>query len=153
MLKSEKKEDKDEPKTFGKLFKKKPKPKQMPIVFLRNTGLAEVMYVNQKDSMYEIEGRMYHDKFGTDWDLKDGRDSKKVKIIPEWGMYPLGTQEYLDSLKSEQAGVQHDMIRAIQTAETVRSAEEKSRGKINPKMAVLAIIAVIVVGYFIMGGI
>lgn len=138
---------------FAKLSKGKTKIKEMPILFLRNSGKAESRKIIPKNGMFEIEGRVYHEKHGSDWDLVDGINKKKIKIIPEWGLYPMGNSDYLDELKSEQAEVQHDIIRAIQTAETVRYNEEKGRGKgVNPKIAVLAIIAIIVIGYIVWGG-
>ena len=77
---------------------------------------------------------------------------KKIKIIPEWGMYPIGSDAYLAELKADCAEFQQDAIRAIQTAETVRYNEEKRKGGINPKVAVLVIIGLVVVAYFVLGG-
>ena len=134
-----------------KLSKMKTQPKEMPILFLRNSGKVEIKKIVPKNGMFEVDGKFYHEKYGSDWEIIDGMNKKKIKIIPEWGLYPLGNENYLKELKSEQAEVQYDMIRAIQTAETVRYNEEKTKGKINPKLAILGIIVVIVIAYFIIG--
>jgi len=150
--KPEGREKEDKKGLFIKVFKKKEKKKQMAILFLRSSGKAEVIYTEPKHGMYEIEGVNYHERYGTDWELKEGFKTKKVKIIPEWGMYPLGNADYLKQLRADEAGVQYDMIRAIQTAETVRLSEERGNKKINPKVAVLVIIALVVAAYFMLGG-
>lgn len=141
----------DKEKGLLKKMFKKTKPKQVPVLFLRNNNNAEVMKVTPKDGMLEIDGRKYHPRQGANWNFKEGMQNKQGYIIPEWGMYPFGPEEYLKELKSEEAGVQYDIVRAIQTAETIRMAEEKQKGKINPKIAVLIAIGAIVALYFILG--
>jgi len=137
---------------MSKVFNKKLKNKEEPVVFLRNNGVAQILFVAPKDDMYEIEGKKYHHKFGCDWELKEGLKTKKIKIIPEWGMYPLGTAVYLKELHAEDAQIQYDMIHAIQTAETIRYLEDKKKTQLNPKTVVIGIIALIVIGYFIFAG-
>jgi len=154
-VKNKDKKDNKEKESKGlmsKIFNKKLKNKEEPILFLRNNGVVQILFIAPKDDMYEIEGRKYHHRFGCDWELKEGLKTKKIKIIPEWGMYPLGTAEYLKELKSEDAQIQYDMIHAIQTAETIRYLEEKKSKQLNPKVVVIGIIALIVVGYFIFAG-
>ena len=149
---SEKKKGKDAKSLMNKVFNKKLKAKQEPILFLRNNGVAQTMFVAPEGDMYDIEGKKYHQRFGSDWELKEGIKTKKIKIIPEWGMYPLGNSDYIKELKAEDSQIQYDMIHAIQTAETVRYLEEKKGKQISPKLVVIGIIALIVVGYFIFAG-
>jgi len=153
--KEEDKETKKEKEAKGlmsKIFNKKTKKSEEPVLFLRNNGVAQIMFISPKANMYEIEGRNYHQRFGCDWELKEGFKNKKIKIIPEWGMYPLGNSDYISELKVEDSQIQYDMIHAIQNAETVRYLEEKKGTKLNPKLVVIGIIALIVVGYFIFAG-
>ena len=147
-----KKEEKEAKGLMKKIFNKKTKTKQEPIVFLRNNGVAQILFIAPKADMYDIEGKQYHQRFGCDWELREGLRTRKIKIIPEWGMYPLGNSAYLEELKNEDSQIQYDMIHAIQTAETVRYLEEKKGKQLNPKLLVLGIIALIVVGYFIFAG-
>jgi len=147
------KKDKEKSKgLFSKVFKKKDKRKEMPVILLRNSGKAEIKYVKPDHGQYEIDNATYHERPGSDWELKDGLKTKKIKIIPEWGMYPLGNEDYLQALHNEEAAVQYDIVRAIQTAETVRSQMEKGKQKINPKVAILILIGLVVGAYFLMGG-
>lgn len=146
------KKDKEKKGLLKGIVSKKVKENQVPVLFLGKNGVAEEMIVTPKDNMYNIRNQQFHERHGCDWELKSSGNKKKIKIIPEWGMYPLGNGEYLDALKSEEAEVQYDIIRAVQTAETLRFLEEKKKGKINPKVAVLVIIAIVVVLYFVMGG-
>jgi hypothetical protein len=148
MQKTEKVETKT---TFSKLFKKKEKIEEEPVIYLRTNGKMEVRYIIPEDGMYKIDNKVFHYRQGTDWELIEGRNRKKVKIVPEWGLYPLGSDAYLKELHGEEAVVQYDMIRAVQNAETVRALEDKQKTKINPKLAVLIIIGVIIALYFMMG--
>lgn len=137
---------------LNKMLKSKTKPLEIPVLYLRRNNTAQVVKAKPKDGMLEIEGRKYHLREGSNWYFKERGKSKTGLIIPEWGMYPLGPEEYLKALKADESNIQYDMVRAIQTAETVRMADEKQRGKINPKLAVLIIIGLIVMGYFVLGG-
>lgn len=137
-------------KKFWKKTKKLDSDKE-PILFLRSNGIIEPKYVKSEDRMYNIQGNRYHEREGSDWLLKDGKNKRTIKVIPEWGNYPLGNNEYLEELKGEEAKVQRDMTRAIEKARIVRGEEERNKGglDINPKMAVVGIIALIVIGYLI----
>jgi hypothetical protein len=143
---------KEKRRILGKIHKKKSKVKDMPVLYLRKTGKAEEMFVKPVHGMLNIDGNTYHEHDGSDWTFIGGGKRQKGKIICEWGLYPLGTDSYLSELKADAQEFQGDVIRAIQTAETIRSMEEKNKGKINPKLAVLGIIAIIVIGYFVLGG-
>lgn len=147
-VKSKKKEE----KTILSKFRKKTKVKEIPVLFLRNSGKAQEMFVKPKNGMFEIDGKYYHEKHGSDWEFVGGSKKAKGKIIPEWGLYPMGNSAYLEELKSDAQEFQGDVIRAIQTAETIKSLEEKTKGRINPKIAVLVIISIIVIGYFVFSG-
>jgi len=149
-----KKEDKG---FWSKLFKKKGKEKveEIPIVFLEESGKATLRYDPIKDGMIHINEKTYHNKPGSDWDLIIGKEKRKIKIIPSWGMYPLMVQDQKEELGYAPATVQNDIIKSISNAETVRQAEaleNKTSSGFNPKTVVIIVIAAIVIGYFIMKG-
>lgn len=146
-------EKKDKKSLFSKLFKKKEKPNEIPVIYLRNTGKAEIRYVTPKAGLIELDGKMYHLKPGSDWELYESLfNKKKILIVPEWGMYPLGPEDYLKELKNDAAKFQHDVIRAIQHAQTIRELEELERRKnlkLSPGVIIAGIIGLIIVIAFI----
>ena len=146
-----KKKKKEKKKLFSKLLDKKEKPEEIPVIYLRNSGKAEVRYVTPERNLIDIDGKKIHLKPGSEWEIKEGMKSKKVLIIPEWGMYPLGTFDYLKELKSDAATFQQDVIRAIQHAQTVREEELLRRKglQLSPGTIIAIAIIAIVIIYFV----
>ena len=149
--KDNKEENKEKYSLVSKLFKKKLKPREEPVLYLGNDMKIEIVYVKPEEGLYKIGDKVKHDKPSTTWEIKDGFKRKNVKVFTEWGMYPLGSKEYIDELHGEEAQVQYDMVRAVQNAETVRQLQQQEKQKINPKVAILIVIALVVGAYFIMG--
>lgn len=140
-------------KFFKKIIDKKLKVTEIPILYLRNNGKTEIIYASPKNNLIEIEGNVHHLKPGTDWEIDNGKDSKRMIIQPEWSLYPMGSQSYIEELKGDELETQMDMIRAIEYAEVVRGGEDKKKGgKIDPKIAIIGVIILVVIIYFVSKG-
>jgi hypothetical protein len=124
--------------------KKMRKPDVVAILFLRNNGMAEIIYREPREGMFEINGKSYHERMDCRYFLTMGKDRYPLAVIPEWSLIPLGTEEFRKMPEERKfAELQDHVIKGIRNAEIVRQ-EGDQRKPLNAKtIVVLVIIGVI----------
>ena len=118
------------------------KPSTSAVLYLRNNGTAEPMEVKTKRGMFQIDGKFYHEKLDCKWTM--GKSRTPLAIISENKLVPVGKPEYYQRDSEEKlAELQDLVVKGIRHAEIVRM-EGETKSKINPKVAVGIIIALII---------
>jgi len=149
------KEDKKNETFWGGIFRKKnlKRPESMAILYLRKNGVAEPMYLTPKNEMFNIGGKVYHQR--KDCKYLITKDKIPLAIIPEEGFIPTGNEEYYKDLDMQKRCSEHQdfAIKAIRHAELVRMGyDDKKTGKFNPKVAIAIVIIAIIVYALFKGG-
>ena len=131
---------------FSKMFdpKKLKKANMVAVLYLRNSGIAQPLYVESNKGMFVIDDRTYHEREDCKYLL--GKDRIPLAVIPEAGLIPVGNKEYFAKKIEARCAEHQDMaIKAIRHAEIVRMAGEENKGKINAKLVIALTIGAIIV--------
>lgn len=123
----------------------------VPILYLRNSGAAELMYVKPRDGFFDFNGKIYSEEPDKYWVF--GKKRCPMVIIPEWTLKPLDRKEMFEDDKGNQ-NLQESVTyatKAIEHAEIVKMEGGKPKKPINMK-SVVVIGILLVVGYAFMKG-
>jgi hypothetical protein len=136
-------DEKKKQKVLGKFFKvkaQKAKKGFIPILYLRNSGAAELNYVKAIDGYYSFNGNLYKEEPKGYWIF--GKKKLPLVIIPEWANKPIVRDDVFEKdklINNTQEDVSY-AVKAIEYAEMQRIMEEqgkKDKKKMNPKMLLL----------------
>jgi hypothetical protein len=136
---------------FLKINAGKVKRGNIPVLYLRSSGLAELNYVPVTDGWYEINGNFYKEEPKSYWIF--GKKKLPLVLIPEWAIKPICRDDLFEkdvAINNTQEDVSY-AVKAIEYAEMKKIEDEqgiKKKTKMNPK--VLLLILVLVVGGFVL---
>ncbi len=149
----EKKDEKKKLTFWDKVFNKKKlkKPESVAVLYLRKNGIAEPMYIEPKHEMFRVGSNTYHQR--KDCKYLITKNKIPLVIIPEEGLVPTGNKEYYDlDVQVRCKEHQDSAIKAIRHAEIVRMGyDDKIGKKINPKVAI-GILLALIIGWAILRG-
>jgi hypothetical protein len=128
-------------------MKKAWKKDKIPVIELKNTGIAFPTIGQLKNGNCIVNGIHHDGGKGFVW-LWKGKIP--IMVIPEWDTNPIGTKQYQESMdEGRTTNHQKITIRAIQMAQQ----EELKKKKIKGSALVWLGIAAVVVGYLIFSNI
>lgn len=142
-------ENKKKSKRLDKFFKikgNKVKKGEIPILYLRNSGQAELTYVSVTDGYYDFNDKFYKEEPKAYWIF--GKKKFPLVIIPEWGLKPICRDDIFE-VDETTGNLQENVsyaVKAIEHAEIKKIEEEqgiKKKTKMNPKMVLLLLVLVI----------
>lgn len=126
--------------------KKKIANAEVAVLYLRESGIAELKYVKPDNGMFIIYGRYYHINASCFYNL--GTKRIPLAVIPEWAFVPISKKGYETELGSHYQDAQMLIIKSLENAEIVKINQD-----INPKRKadsklIIGIIIVAVIGLF-----
>ncbi len=158
-LKYKSKEEKQKKTLFQKLFNNKTlkKPESVAIVYLRKNGTAQLTVAEPRNEMFNIDGRVYHQR--EDCNFSAGKERIPLAVIREDGLVPEGTEDYYNmesdlDMQKRCADHQDYAIKAIRHAEIVRMGYDdgSNRAKLNPKIIIAVVIGLVILYGIFKGG-
>lgn len=128
------------------------KPNEVIIIYLRESGNAEVIVKESKRGFFAIGDKTYHENRDCIYTMLYDKKRLPLAIIPEWSLLPLGTKGWEDKDMQEKfAELQDHALKAIRNAELVRMGD-KDQKKISPKAVIGGLIILIVIYAIWQGG-
>lgn len=121
---------------------------QVAVLYLRESGIADLKYVRPQNGMFIVDGRYYHTTGSCIFNL--GKKRIPLAVIPEWSFVPLSRKEYEKVMGSKYQEAQLLIIKSLENAEIVKINQDgmpKSKG--DAKVIVWILIAA-VVGLFML---
>jgi len=125
---------------------------EVAILFLRESGIAELKYVRPENDMFIINGNYYHTKGTCIYNI--GKKRIPLAVIPEWSFVPLSRKNYEEKLGSKYQEAQRLIIKSMENAEIVKINQEdpNKKKKADTKTIVILVIIAIVGLYFLQKG-
>jgi len=121
---------------------------QVAVLYLRESGIAELKYVKPENGMFIVGGRYYHINDSCIYNV--GKKRIPLAVIPEWSFVPLSKKEYETVLGSKYQDAQLLIIKSLENAEIVKIHQDGNpKGKADSKIVIWIIIAG-VVGLFML---
>jgi len=117
---------------------------EVAVMYLRNSGIAELRYVKPENDFFVVDGHYYHIDESCYYSI--GKKRIPMAIIPEWSFTPLSRKAYGEVLQADSQHAQKLIIKALENAEIVKINRDdgKEKGKLNPKTAIIIVILIIV---------
>lgn len=128
--------------------KKKIKEGEVCILYLRESGIAEIKYVRPDNGMFIVDGVYYHIKESCNYSL--GNKRIPLAVIPEWAFIPLSRKDYSQKLASNTQEAQKLIIKTLESAEIVKiNKENEPAKKADTKLVIYIVIAAVAGLYFL----
>jgi hypothetical protein len=142
-------EGKKKSKMLDKFFKVnagKVKRSFVPILSLKNSGMAELNYVQATDGYYSFDDKFYKEEPKAYWIF--GKKKLPLVILPEWALKPICRDDMFE-LDEKQNNLQDHVgyaVKAIEYAELKKIEDEqglKKKTKMNSKMLLLFLVLIV----------
>ena len=131
--------------------RRKIKEGEVCILYLRESGIADIKYVKPENGMFIVDGMYYHIVESCNYSL--GPKRIPLAVIPEWSFIPISRKTHWDKLGGIPASAQKLIIKSLESAEIVKIKQENEPAKkADGKLIIMIVIAAVVGLYFLTKG-
>jgi len=127
--------------------RRKIKEGEVCILYLRESGIAEIKYVKPENGMFIVEGMYYHIVEACNYSL--GPKRIPLAVIPEWSFIPISRKTHWDKLGGIPASAQKLIIKSLESAEIVKIRQENEPAKKADGKLVIGILVAAVIGLYL----
>jgi len=121
---------------------------QVAVLYMRESGIADLKYVKPENGMFIVEGRYYHIRDSCMYSI--GKKRIPLAVIPEWSFVPLSKKGYKEHLGSENQEAQMLIIKSLENAEVVKIQQDGNpKGKTDGKLIIWILIAAVAGLFFL----
>lgn len=121
---------------------------EVAVLYLRESGIAELKYVKPNNGMFIVDGRYYHIVESCSYSI--GKKRIPLAIIPEWSFIPVSKKEYEIILGAKYQDAQMLIIKSLENAEIVKIQQEGDHKKPADSKLIIGILIAAVIGLFVL---
>lgn len=131
--------------------RKKIKEGQVCVLYLLESGIADIKYVKPDNGMFIVDGMYYHMVDACNYSI--GPKRIPLAVIPEWSFSPVSRKNYWHKLGGVFQAAQKLIIKSLESAEIVKIRQEgEPAKKADGKLIIVIVIAAVVGLYFLTKG-
>lgn len=114
------------------------------VMYLRENGVGDFMYVRPENGMFLLQGNYYHQHEACVHSM--GPKRIPLAIIPEWSMTPLSRRDFSKLMGEDAQLAQKLIIKSIEHAEIVKIDKEMAPAKAGNTKALIWWVIIAAVG-------